>query len=74
VADLDAAGGFFIKLGSRVAPDEGPGSPPSRKPKKRRPLQPVPVILCLRLINIAKDCTLAADKAALSVRSDALKL
>jgi hypothetical protein len=28
----------------------------------------------LRLINIVENCTLAANKAALSVRSDALKL
>jgi hypothetical protein len=29
-----------LGLGSWIAPDEGPGSAPSRKPKKRRPLVP----------------------------------
>jgi len=42
---LDRAGGFFVRLGSRAAPAEDPGPAPSRKPKKRRPLQLVPVIL-----------------------------
>jgi hypothetical protein len=43
--NLDRAHGFFVGLGSRPAPDEGPASAPSHKPKKRRPLQLVPVIL-----------------------------
>ena len=45
LTSLDRAGGFFVRLGARAAPDAGPGSAPSRKPKKRRPLQLVPVIL-----------------------------
>ena len=35
-----ARGHECLGLGSWIAPDEGPGSAPSRKPKKRRPLVP----------------------------------
>jgi hypothetical protein len=45
LTSLDRARGYFVGLGARAAPDEGPGSAPSRKPKKRRPLELVLVIL-----------------------------